>query len=77
MKNEAAVAFAPVPDRVAVAEKEAAKYIGYSVHWLRLARRQGRGPRYLKIQNAVRYRLKDLDEWLDSFLVQPGKKRSA
>jgi hypothetical protein len=52
-------------------EIEAAKYIGMSPSYLRMDRCEGhrknraRGPAYLKIGKAVRYRIADLDEWLD------------
>ncbi len=34
---------------------------------LRTFRRQGRGPKYLKISKAVRYRVEDVDTWLKRF----------
>lgn len=44
---------------------EAAAYISKSASWLHKTRMNGSGPVYLKIGGAVRYRVKDLDAWLD------------
>ena len=51
-------------------EKEAAKYLNVSLSFLRLRRSKGTPPgcrpgiRYAKLGKAVRYRLEDLDAWL-------------
>lgn len=51
-------------------EDEAAKYIGMSRSFLNADRSNGprpkrtKGPAFLKIGKAVRYRKADLDEWL-------------
>jgi len=52
---------------VAVREREAAAYTGFTVAYLRNAR-QGRcdGPPFLRTARAVRYLLTDLDRWLAS-----------
>lgn len=44
----------------------AAKYIGLSTSWLAKSRMSGRGPRFLKLGSAVRYRACDLDAWLEA-----------
>jgi hypothetical protein len=41
-----------------------------SVWWLKNARRTGRGPAYLRIDRAIRYRLRDLDAWLEKHVVK-------
>lgn len=54
-----------------VNEKEAAKYIGMSVSFLRQARCDGPtanrtpGPVFYKLGISVRYRVSDLDTWLE------------
>jgi hypothetical protein len=50
---------------VTLRERDAAKYIGLSVGFLR-ASRIGRceGPAYVRAGRAVLYRIADLDEWL-------------
>ena len=59
----------------AMTEAEVAEYIGMSRSFLRQCRcrKSGvgapRGPRYLKIGVSVRYRKRDIDEWIDSLAV--------
>jgi predicted DNA-binding transcriptional regulator AlpA len=47
---------------------ETSKYIGMSTSWLRMARCTGNpdAPPFIKIGRSVRYRLNDLDAWLNS-----------
>lgn len=52
-------------------EPDASRYIGLSRAYLRQARAQGRGPAYLRIGRAVRYRVVDLDAFLDAHRVEP------
>lgn len=49
---------------------DAANYIGFSVWWLKNARRTGRGPAYIRADRAIRYRVKDLDAWLAAHVVK-------
>lgn len=60
-----------VPERKEVlTEKEAAQYITMSQSFLRQDRmngyREGRtkGPHFMKLGRAIRYRIEDLDAWL-------------
>ena len=48
---------------------EAAEYVGLKKPTMERFRFLGHGPAYCKLGGAVRYRKKDLDEWLDSRLV--------
>ena len=48
---------------------EAAEYVGLKKPTMERFRFLGQGPAYCKLGGAVRYRKKDLDEWLDSRLV--------
>ncbi|MGV3516170.1 hypothetical protein [Luteitalea sp.] len=65
-----ALAAAPAASPACLTEADAARYIGFSRIFLRIARsqgpRQGRtpGPPFLKVGRAVRYLLADLDAWL-------------
>lgn len=45
---------------------EAASYLGLAVSTLNKWRCVGGGPEYLKLGKAVRYRVADLDEWINS-----------
>ena len=49
---------------------DTAKYIGFSVWWLKQARRTGRGPAYVRVGRAIRYRVADLDTWLAHHVVK-------
>ena len=59
----------------ALSEKEAAQYLSMSRSFLRQGRmngdREGRTPTppYLKIGRSVRYRIADLDRWLELFRI--------
>jgi hypothetical protein len=56
-----------------VNEKEAAKIIGLSVHWLRRKRWEGGGPKFVKMGSgqraAVRYLIEDLQDYISSHRV--------
>ena len=47
-------------------ERDAARYLGMSVSWLRKSRMEGAttAPPFLKIGKAVRYARSDLDIWI-------------
>jgi predicted DNA-binding transcriptional regulator AlpA len=47
-------------------EKDLAALLAVSVATLRAWRLRGKGPRYVKIGSAVRYRQEDINAWLDS-----------
>lgn len=51
-------------------EPAAARYIGMSVGYMRHERRCGSGPSYLRLGRAVRYRITDLEAWLEARLVR-------
>jgi predicted DNA-binding transcriptional regulator AlpA len=53
-----------------VMEPEAARYIALSCAYLRHARAHGRGPAYIRIGRAVRYRIADLDAYLAAHRVE-------
>lgn len=49
-----------------ISEKEAAKFLGYSVRALQNWRVRGGGPRFVKVnQRSVRYRRRDLLRWIE------------
>lgn len=56
-------------------EKEAAQRIGMSVSYLQHARSDGRkgnrtpGPAYVKLGRTVRYRVVDLDGWVEDNVI--------
>lgn len=53
-------------------DPEAARRLGLATGTLRNMRSQRRGPRFVRIgSRAVRYRLEDLDAWIEGQLVTP------
>lgn len=53
---------------------EAAVYLGGLYHGtLAMWRVQGRGPRYVRLGRAIRYRVRDLDDYLKSCVVEPDR----
>lgn len=54
---------------------EAAKIIDRSESWLNQQRCKGRGPRYIRIGNSIRYRRTDLDSYLSSSTVETEDTR--
>jgi predicted DNA-binding transcriptional regulator AlpA len=46
--------------------KQLADYLGAQVATVEGWRVKGVGPRYIKVQRLVRYRTKDVDQWLNS-----------
>jgi predicted DNA-binding transcriptional regulator AlpA len=55
----------------AVAEREAAPYLGMTTSWLRKGRRDGTGPPYIRIGRTVRYIIRDLDSYRERHRVEP------
>ncbi len=51
-------------------DNEAAKFLRCSVSWLRQMRVRGDGPLFAKIGRCVRYRLSDLQAWVEQNLKQ-------
>lgn len=60
---------------VTLSERDSATYVGFSTAALRIWRRAGRGPAYLRFNRNIRYRVVDLDAWLQAHLVQTGDSR--
>ena len=50
---------------------EAAEHVGCSAALLRMWRQRGQGPRYAKVGRLVRYRLSDLQQFIEDRLVTP------
>ena len=57
-------------------EQEAAAILSVTVHCLRAWRwrKSSDGPPFLKMGSCVRYRMRDLDAYVESHLVSPAKK---
>jgi len=46
--------------------KELAEYLGVAVSTIMQYRLDGRGPTYIKIGHLVRYRIEDVEAWLET-----------
>ena len=46
-------------------EQEVAELLGMSIHWLQRKRWEGGGIPFVKLPGAVRYRRKDVDEYIN------------
>ncbi|MCF8879653.1 helix-turn-helix domain-containing protein [Hyphobacterium sp. SN044] len=53
-------------EQLLLSPKAAAAYLGLAPSTLAKWRVDGTGPTYLKLGSAVRYKLDDLSDWLDS-----------
>jgi predicted DNA-binding transcriptional regulator AlpA len=51
-------------------EKQVSETFGFSVPYLRRARREKRGPRFLKLGKLVRYRRSDIEAYLSAHAVE-------
>jgi len=58
----------------AVSESELARRADVSIAVLRKWRREGRGPRFLKLGRLIRYLVRDVDAWLEAHAVDGGRK---
>ena len=64
-----------VKDRMNV--DQAAEYLGLAASTLNKWRIQGKGPRYVRIGNRVRYRRPDLDAYTEASVVETADSRDA
>jgi predicted DNA-binding transcriptional regulator AlpA len=60
----------------AMTESELARRASVSIAVLRKWRREGRGPRFLKLGRLVRYLAADVNIWLDSHAFDCGQART-
>ncbi len=62
-------------DLITVNEKEAARITGFSVKTLQNRRYLRLPPTFLKVGRLIRYRISDLQSFLESCVVEPGSDR--
>jgi len=60
----------------ALNERQAAKYLGVSAGTLRLWRSEGRAPRFFRAGKLIRFRVRDLNEWIEQRLSIPTTKET-
>ena len=56
-------------------EKQVKECFGLSVAYLRRARREKKGPSFLKLGRMVRYRRADVESYLSAHMVDTGTSR--
>lgn len=61
----------------AVSETELARRVSVSTAVLRKWRREGKGPRFLKLGRLVRYLVSDVDAWLEARSFDGGAQVSS
>jgi excisionase family DNA binding protein len=61
----------------ALNERQAARYLGVSAGTLRLWRSENRSPRYFKAGKLIRFRVRDLNEWIEARLSEPRPNASS
>lgn len=61
------------PDRALMDTADVAAFLHVPESTLRWWRAAGRGPAFIKVERAVRYRQEDLDTWLEQGTRQPGR----
>lgn len=54
-------------------EKQAARLLAVAVQTLRNWRHQRRGPAYIKMGRAVRYQIKDLEDFMNKRKIDPDQ----
>lgn len=58
-------------------ERQVQELYGFSIPYLRRARRERRGPRFLKVGKLVRYRRADVEAYLTAHAVETADKRDS
>ena len=53
-------------------EREYADFVGKSVAWVRLERRAGRGPAFIRVGRTPKYPRKAIAEWMNANCILPG-----
>jgi predicted DNA-binding transcriptional regulator AlpA len=66
-----------LPHSALINPRDAAVYLGCSRQWLAVLRMKGTGPAYHKHGSWVRYRVADLDAWVEKHRVHTAGLASA
>jgi hypothetical protein len=57
-------------------ERDASRFIGFSQSYLRQQRMRNTGPAFVRVGRAVRYRVEDLERFLDQHRVETRMERA-
>jgi predicted DNA-binding transcriptional regulator AlpA len=63
-------------ETLALTESETARRLGVSISGLRKWRRNGSGPRFVRLGRLVRYLATDIQVWLDKHCIDPEQRRT-
>jgi len=67
----------PILKTYLLCEKRAAELLGFTPRFLQSRRMRGDGPQYVRIsQRAIRYRVTDLEKWVEQRLEQSTSDRN-
>lgn len=58
----------------ALNERQAARFLGVSAGTLRLWRSEGRSPKFFRAGKLIRFRLSDLNQWIEERLSTSAKE---
>lgn len=56
-----------------VSEREAALFLGLAIRTLQNRRWRGLPPRFMRMGRSIRYRLSDLQDYMDGCMVEPRR----
>ncbi len=57
-----------------ISRTEVEEHFGVSKRFLELAAMKGEGPRFVRIGRTVRYRREDIEEWIESCVIEPAER---
>ena len=63
-------------NREVLNEREVWEEYGFTIPFLRRARRERRGPRFMKVGKMVRYRRADVEAYLTAHVVETNDRRT-
>jgi predicted DNA-binding transcriptional regulator AlpA len=61
-------------NREVLNEREVGEEYGFTIPFLRRARRERRGPRFVKVGRMVRYRRADVEAYLSAHIIQTNDR---
>ena len=61
-------------NREVLTEREVGEEYGFTIPFLRRARRERRGPRFLKISKMIRYRRADVEAYLSAHAIETSER---
>lgn len=64
-------------NREVLKESEVSEEYGFTIPFLRRARRERRGPRFMKVGKMVRYRRTDVEAYLSAHVVETSDRHKS